>query len=283
MILREDEFFDYRTAPVNGKDVVDLHKTGMSFYDDFLSNDLKTLQYLKDKKNLSGEVVMMSPDEYFQACSDHGFPNSHPSVEKLKQDRARDVKILDHLKKVLTVYKHKFPMPMLNKADNGQEGLHRMMVIGDMFGWDHKVPVLVVDWADKQRAFEEAERKRLEKIEYRIKRAVQDTLYYKFNNIDELREQLQWELDKQFDLDDDVSTPVQFELTSDEQNKEFTVTIGAARYSFDYDDVQFIAPSEEDDLDDVDFEVDDDFLVKYFGDDWRQTFPHLKDKFNIKD
>ena len=250
MILREEEFFDYRTAPVNGKDVVDLHRTGMSFYDDFLSGDQKTLQYLKDKKNLSGEVVMMSPDEYFQACSDYGFPNSHPSVENLKQDRARDVKILDHLKQVLTVYKHKFPMPMLNKADKGQEGLHRMMVIGDMFGWDHKVPVLVVDWADKQRAFEEAKRKRIEKIEYRIRRAVHDTLYYKFNNIDELREQLQWELDKQFDSDDDVSTPVQFELTSDEQNNEFIVTIGSATYSFDYEDVKFIEPSEEDDLED---------------------------------
>lgn len=276
-----ERFYDYKTAPVTNGQVVDLNRTGMSFYDDFLSNDHKTLEYLKNSKNLVGEVVMMSPDEYFQACADYGFIDSHPTVDSLKKGRAKDTKILDHLKDVLTSYKKRFPMPMLNKADPGQEGLHRMMVIGDMFGWDYKVPVLVVDWADKQRAFEEQKRKRIQKIEYRIKQAVKYALYYKFNNIDELKEQIQWELDKQFDSDDDVSTPVQFELTSDEQNKEFTVTIGAAKYSFDYEDVQFIEPSEEDDLDDLDFEVDDDFLVRYFGDDWRETYPHLKDKFNI--
>ena len=281
MNLFEQEFFDYKTAPVVGNQVVDLHKTGMSFYDDFLSNDQQTIKYLKDKKNLEGQVVYMSPSEYFEACSEYGFPSHNPSVEQLKRSRENDTSILKHLKDVLTVYKRRFPMPMLNKADAGQEGLHRMMVIGDMFGWDHKVPVLVVDWADKQRAFNDAKRKRIEKIEHRIKAAVKQTLYYKFSNIEEMREQLQWELDKQFDSDDDVSTPVQFELTSNEQNEEFTVSIGAATYSFDYEDVQFIEPSEEDDLDDADFEVDDDFLVRYFGDDWRETFPHLKDKFKI--
>lgn len=283
MKLYEQDFYDYKTAPVNGSDVVDKHRTGMSFYDDFISGNKETIEYLKREKNLVGEVVMMSPEEYFKACSESGFANNQVPVETLKKQRRADVNTLNHLKDVLTVAKKKFPMPMLNRADNGQEGLHRMMVIGDMFGWNHKVPVLVVDWADKQRAFEEAKRKRIEKIEYRIRRAVQDTLYYKFNNIDELREQLQWELDKQFDLDEEVSTPVQFELTSNEQNKEFTVTIGAATYSFDYEDVQFIDLPEEDDLDDVEFEVDDDFLVRYFGDDWRETYPHLKDKFNIKE
>ena len=277
------EFYDYKTAPVTNKQVVDLHRTGMSFYDQFLSNDKETIEYLKNSKNLVGEVVMMSPNEYFQACADYGFIDSHPTVASLKRGRARDTKILDHLKNVLTVYKKRFPMPMLNKADPGQEGLHRMMVIGDMFGWDYKVPVLVVDWADKQRAFAEQKRARIQKIEYNIQRSVRDALLYKFTNIDELREQIQWELDKRFEYSDDVNTPVQFELTSDEQNKEFTVTIGAAKYSFDYEDVQFIEPSEEDNLDDVDFEVDDDFLVRYFGDDWRETYPHLKDKFNIRE
>ena len=165
MKLFEQEFYDYKTAPVVGNQVVDLHRTGMSFYDDFLSGDHKTLDYLRREKNLEGKVVMMSPEEYYKACSDYGFPGSHPTVDKLKHDRRIDEKILKHLKDVLTVYKRRFPMPMLNKADNGQEGLHRMMVIGDMFGWDHKVPVLVIDWADKQLAYEIAKRKRIEKIE----------------------------------------------------------------------------------------------------------------------
>lgn len=275
------EFYDYKTAPVNGSDVVDATKTGMSFYDDFL--DPRETDYLRDKKNLKGKVVMMSPEEYYKECSEYGFPDRHPSVEKLKQERRVDKQILQHLTDVLTVYKRKFPLPMINKAENGQEGLHRMMVIGDMFGWDHKVPVLVVDWADKQRAFEEQKRKRIQKIEYNIRKSVQQALWYKFENVEDLKDQIQSELDTQFEYSDDIKPPVEFELTSNEHNGEFTVTIGAASYSFDYDDVQFIEPSDEDDLDDVDFEVDDDFLVRYFGDNWREEFPHLKDKFNIKE
>ena len=287
MILDEQDFYDYKTGLVDGSDVVDLHKTGMSFYDDFLSNNSKTIDYLKREKNLEGTVEYMSPEEYFKACSDYGFPNGHPSVEKLKQERARDTKTLNHLKDVLTVYKHKFPMPMLNKAEKGQEGLHRMMVIGDMFGWDHKVPVLVVDWADKQRAYEAAKRKRIEKIEYNIKQAVKETLRYRFRNIEELQEQLQWELDKKFEFNsDDINVPVNFELTSDEQTQTFTVSIGAAKYEFDYEDVQFtdFEVSDDDlDVDDLDLEETDDILKRYFGDDWRETHPHLKDTFNIED
>lgn len=286
MKLFEQDFYDYGTAPVNGSDVVDLHKTGMSFYDDFLSRNNKTLQYLRDNKNLVGEVVMMSPEEYYQACSDYGFNDRHPSVEKLKRERKQDEKTIQRLRDVLTVYKKKFPMPMLNKAHNSQEGLHRMMVIGDMFGWEHKVPVLVVDWADKQRAFEEARRQRIEKITYRIKRAVMDALEYTFENIDELKEQLQWELDKQFEYDDDVSTPVQFELTSNEDTSEFRVTLGAASFEFDYDDVKFkdseeFTDDDNFDVDDIDLEEIEDFLRRYFGDNWRETAPHLKDIYNI--
>jgi hypothetical protein len=275
------EFYDYKTGYVNGKDVVDATTTGMTFYDDFLKPS--ELAYLRDKKNLQGQVVMMSPEEYYQECSDYGFLEGHPSVEKLKQQRKVDKKILKHLTDVLTIYKRKFPMPILNKAENGQEGLHRMMVIGDMFGWNHKVPVLVVDWADKQRAFEEQKRKRIQKIEHNIRKAVEQALRYKFENIEYLKDQIQWELDNQFEYSDDIKPPVDFELTSDEQSKEFTVIIGAASYSFDYDDVQFIETSEDEDLDDLDLLVDDDFLVRYFGDNWREEFPHLKDKFNIKE
>ena len=283
------EFYNYGTAPVSCDQVVDLHKTGMSFYDDFLSNNPKTIEYLRDKKNLVGEVVMMSPNEYYKACSEYGFLNNHPSVDKLKADRALDKNTLDHLRDVITEYKHRFPMPMLNKADAGQEGLHRMMVIGDMFGWNHKVPVLVVDWADKQRAYQEQKQEKINKIKENIRAAVKKALYYKFMNIDELKEQLQWELDKRFEFSNDIETPVEFELTSDEQTKTFIVTVGPASYDFDYEDVEFIEPKEDTltddedfDVDDLDLETDEDFLVRYFGTDWRKTHPNLKDTFNIK-
>ena len=284
MYLFEEDFYDYKTAPVKGTDVVDATKTGMSFYDDFLSNDVRTLEYLKNKKNLTGSVVMMSPEEYFKECSSYGFLDSHPSIETLKQQRAADKKTLNHLKDVLTVYKKKFPMPMINKAQNGQEGLHRMMVIGDMFGWDHKVPVLIVDWADKQRAFEDQKRERKERIEYNIRQSVQEALRYKFTNIEELKDQIQWELDRRFKYNEDgIDVPVKFELTSNERTNCFIVSIGAASYEFDYDEVEFIEEEDDFEIDDFDLETSEDFLVRYFGDNWRETHPHLKDTFHIEE
>lgn len=278
MKLLEQEFYDYKTAPVNGSDVVDLNHTGMSFYDQFIQNNTADIQYLRDKKNLKGDVVMMSPEEYYQACSEYGFPGSHPSVETLKRQRYMDKNTLNHLKNVLTVYKKKFPMPMLNKAENGQEGLHRMLVIGDMFGWDHKVPVLVVDWVDKQRAYDEAKRARITKIENKLSRAIDDTLHYSFKNIEEVEDQLQWALDKEFEYSDEIETPVKFVLTQDKD--KVIVSVGEATVEFDYEDINFT-----DSNDNEDFDIDDieDVLTRYFGDDWRETHPHLKDKFNIED
>lgn len=285
MKLYEKEFYDYKTALVDGDNVVDLHTTGVSFYNDFLSSNMNDIKYLRDKHNLEGEVIMMSPEEYFKQCSEYGFPGRTPSVEKLKLERRRDIKTLNHLKDVLTDYKHRFPMPYINKAENAQEGLHRMMVIGDMFGWNHKVPVLVVDYADKERAAVEKEQKRSEMIRSYIKQAVSKSLEYKYTNIEELREQLQWELDKAFEFYDDISTPVQFELTSDEENKKFTVAINNVDYSFDYEDVQFIDKIDDPDIDIDDFDIEEteDFLRRYFGDDWEKTHPHLKDTFRINE
>ena len=278
--MSEERFYDYKTAPVNGSDVVDASKTGVSFYDDLLHDK----SYMKNKYNLEGEIVMMSPQEYFQLCSDYGFPDSHPSVEQLKQGRYRDTKTLDHLKAVLTVYKKKFPMPYVNKADRAQEGLHRMLVIGDLFGWDHKVPVLVADWADKQKAFDKQKQDRINRITYNIKQAVQRALRYKFFNIEELQTQIQWELDEQFKYSDEIEVPVQFEFTSDDD--DFIVSIGNAKYAFSEEDVDFtdaVELADEEDVDITDIDDLDDFLVRYFGDDWEETHPHLKDVFDIKE
>lgn len=282
MKLHEKEFYDYKTAPVVGDNVIDLHKTGMSYYDDFLSNDSKIINYLKDKKNLKGDIVLMSPKEYFEECAEYGFPGGRRSYHELISQRRRDTKTLTHLENVLKIYKKRFPMPVLNKADNAQEGLHRMMVVGDLFGWDHKVPVLVVDYEDKQLAFEVSKKQRIQRIEYNIKKAVHETLLYKFSNIEELKQQLQWELDKQFDYNgDDISVPVDFDLTTVDDS--FVISIGAAKYEFDYDDVQFVNPSEDNiDTDDIDFDDIEDFLVRHFGNNWRKEHPDLKDTFGIK-
>ena len=121
--------------------------TGVSYYDDFLTND--ELKYKQDAKNRTGKIVMMSPEEYYSECSKHLWSGNY-SVDHIKKSRRYDSKVLEKYKKDIQ-RGVKYFMPYINYADNCQEGLHRMMVMGDLFGWDTKFPVLVVEVYDKER------------------------------------------------------------------------------------------------------------------------------------
>lgn len=275
------EFYDYKTLPVNGTQVIDPNKTGMSFYDQFLTD--KELDYLHNKKNLKGDIIMMSPEEYYEACAKYGFPNSPVSVDNLKRTRRLSTDVLEHLKEVLLVHKKRFPIPMLNIAEKGQEGLHRMMVIGDLFGWNHKVPVLVVNWYDEDRAKREAEAKHKYDIDYNVEKAIQETCYYTYYSVEEIAQQLQHELFRRFEYRDTVKVPDKIELR--ETSDGYTFTFEGYEYAINKDDVE-LKDEEQNDLDDIDvedLESTEDFLKRYFGDDWRETHPHLKDTFNIKE
>jgi hypothetical protein len=114
--------------------------TGMSYYDDFLSH--KELDYKQSAKNRTGEIVLMSPEEYYRECSHYGFSKYVPVVD-LKMQRRFNTKLVEKYKKMMR-NGTKFCLCVLNKADHTQEGLHRMMAAGDVFGWDKLFPVLVV-------------------------------------------------------------------------------------------------------------------------------------------
>ena len=114
--------------------------TGMSYYDDFLSQ--KELEYKQRAKNRTGEIVMMSPEDYYYACSQYGF-NKYVSVNNLKRQRSANGKNIEKYEDMMRKGK-KFCLCVLNKADRSQEGLHRMMAAGNVFGWDTPFPVLVV-------------------------------------------------------------------------------------------------------------------------------------------
>ena len=130
--------------------------TGTSFGNDFLNK--KDLAYRQEYKNRTGRIVMMTPEEYYEECSEHAWSHYVP-VDKLKSQRKANEGTLEYLKKLLD-RGGKFDLPFINKADHGQEGLHRMMVAGDIYGWDTKFPVLVIDVYDIQR---EEDKKRKEK------------------------------------------------------------------------------------------------------------------------
>jgi hypothetical protein len=92
-----------------------------------------------DKKNREGKIVQMSPNEYYKNVADRIF---HTTVDDLKQQRTAIPGHIDKLKKVITDKKEQFPMCFIDYPDQEQEGLHRMYVAGELFGWDHKFPVL---------------------------------------------------------------------------------------------------------------------------------------------
>lgn len=166
----------YIRASVDPKHVFDINDTKVSYYNDFL--DPKGLEYMQNQKNRTGEIVYMSPDEYFRECAEKIF---HVSQKYLEDSRSANtdaiIKYTSDMKKGDT-----FPLPYINYADNNQEGLHRMMAAGDAFGWNTKFPVLIVNVYDdeleayRQTAYNmrEYERHDFKKIVEQAKDAISD-------------------------------------------------------------------------------------------------------------
>lgn len=116
-----------------------------------------------------------------------------------------------------------------------------MYVAVEIFGWDHKFPVLIIDYLHKDLA--DAEKK--EKIENSIKndiiKAVNKALEYKYSSIDEFFEQLKWEIDKQFDEEDinfefeEIGNDFEISVFSKELNKDVTEKFSKNDIKFDTD------------------------------------------------
>lgn len=136
--------------------VFDTSNTNMSYYNEFLRPD--DLKYLQKSKNKTGEIVMMSPFEYFHRCSRDIFKNV--SVYDLENSRRAS----EYYPKYVEAMRNgeTFPMTMLDYTSHGQEGLHRMLAAADVFGWHKKFPVLVVDYFDKEIAEEQKFAKKID-------------------------------------------------------------------------------------------------------------------------
>ena len=153
VILKDSEDYDYGTGDVKGTDIFDISTTGCSGTWENLLRGIDTAYY-KNNKNLVGEIVYMTPTKYYSLCSKmfRNFRNSNTSPEDLKSQRGEDKATLEYLKKIILEKKKKFPIPVIDVSHSpGQEGLHRMMVAGDLFGWDTEFPVLYVKTYDQRR------------------------------------------------------------------------------------------------------------------------------------
>ena len=142
-LLKED--YNYRTGNVNGTDIFDITKTGMTFYNQLLpSADDETKRYMENRKGIVGHIEYMTPQEYY----DHAAKIHRTTANNLKWQRDQERDIIDKLKDVITNKKKKFPITFLSFSKNyrGQEGLHRMYAAAELFGWDDvKFPVLVIE------------------------------------------------------------------------------------------------------------------------------------------
>ena len=157
----------YIRASATPYHVFNEHDTKTSYYNDFLTAD--GLKYMQDQKNRTGEIVYMSPEEYFSECAKGVFKNQ--TANSLKQQRLADADTIAEYEEAMK-RGDVFPLPYINYADPSQEGLHRMMAAGNAFGWDTKFPVLIITVYD-----EEAENR------WRTYNAMRDYERYDFKKI----------------------------------------------------------------------------------------------------
>lgn len=154
--VKDNDDFNYEVGKVNGKDIFDITTAGTTGKWEWLLNGED--DFCREELNIKGKIVQMSPNEYFEECRKYfaTTKGSSSSLEKLKDIKKIDMgkDYIDKLKKIIIEKKEKFPIPVLDISYKpGQEGLHRMMVAGELFGWDTKFPVLFVETYDKDKQY----------------------------------------------------------------------------------------------------------------------------------
>jgi hypothetical protein len=261
----DGKFSDFGTGYITKGDDIFDDRTHVPFYDDLIKNP----EYMAEHKNLKGTIKMMSPREYYQECAEKIFGCS---VSNLMSSRRIDDKVNSDIEEIITKYKRQVFLPYINYAEKGQEGLHRMLVAAKLFGWDHKFPVLVIEWVDEARA------KRRERLKYEelvgryIGNAVHRALKYEYKSYEEFENDLKYYLETELDnIDVTINT---YKVTHTDDTT--TVIVNDIKYNFakraiiitepssDEND-DYIEPFEfsEEELADMENLSLDDFLNKY--------------------
>ena len=227
---KEEKFYDYRTAEIDGDNIFDIHKASNSDAQQILDGST----YWKEEKNTFSKIVQMTPYEYFKACAEDCF---NETAEELIASRGRDTHIIEHLKQVLQIYKKRFPIPYIDYATHytpSQEGLHRMYVAGELYGWNKKFPVQIIDWVDKDRAKREKYNKHKREIERYMQRALDQSLRYKYYNMNEFKDQLYSDLENEFRFVDEFEDR-RFDLQINTLNEDEYEIIVDGKYVVDFD------------------------------------------------
>lgn len=227
--------------------------TGTSYYDNFLNDE--DLKYMQKSKNRTGEIVMMSPAEYYKECATSIFEGS--SVTSLKLQRGSNSELIQQYEEDMK-NGDKFPLCYLNYPDHAQEGLHRMMSAGNVYGWNTKFPVLVVNCVDFRRD-------ELNKIWRYWNNAVyeaQEYAYYEDTWEDEIVEQIEWELRR---ITEEEHKVIRVNQRSREEceklRADYRIEVVLEEFQDIMNPVTIFEPerlkSREEDEDDFDFDLDD--------------------------
>lgn len=221
----------------------------MSFYDDLIHNT----EYMRKNKNLTSTIVYMTPKEYFKECGKIFDSNAEKQIIQTKADKST----IEYLKKVILQSKKKFPLPILDYANNGQEGRHRMYTAALLTSWDTKFPVLIVDYYDKELQNQIEEHRAKERVNKLIKEAVRKALQYRYKDTNEFLTEVKYQLSNVFEK------VVQPKIQDDKDIIKISVEGGEIEIY--KDEINF---KNEDDYNEEEFEIDDlenidDWLAKY--------------------
>lgn len=194
---KKQKFYDYGTKEFDGVNPFDSKRAESPFYRQFFSDP----DYMEEYKNLKHSVVEMSPMQYFEECAYIFGSSTQKQIQQIKNDK----EIFDHLKDVLFKYRRTFPITYLNYAEEAQEGRHRMYLVGELFGWNKKYPVMVVDWANPEKEKEKKaaqEQNKRDEIISNIDEIASNISNYEYDDVDEVIEDFKYYLNRNYSSTD---------------------------------------------------------------------------------
>lgn len=233
---KEQKFYDYKTSEIENDEYFDISKSEMSKYTDYLTNPEETNKYY----HTISSIKLLSPREYFEECAkifDSTFEEQYHQIK-------RESSVIKHLKDVIFKYRKKFPITVLNYPEKTQEGRHRMFTLGELFGWDKKYPVLVIEETEDDKEY-----KKQQAILKGLNRLTNKALDYTYRNYDDFIEELKYYLQ-------DLNDYVDYNDLDIVKTKKPSVIIQVDNVSYEIEDYLInIDPNKQDDFND-DFNID---------------------------
>lgn len=135
--IDNEEFYDYGTKDIKKWLSDNLPYSSEVFDTSTLGGYSAYNTYLHDPKY----ILRITPREYFEQVAKGRNQTFSQVVRHIESDK----EVLEHLKNVLLKAKKAFPMPYISRSDGAQqEGLHRIYIFAQLYGWNKSFPCLIL-------------------------------------------------------------------------------------------------------------------------------------------